>query len=118
MDQAEYLLGDAKYVRDPWQGQFVKRDMNAVLETLAAALNDELQYAFAPAFGTHTKEWRDIEMYSAMKRVVAQASSRFTVGLPLCKLSSCNVPNYAETMKVATKDTSGPLRAGCSSTSL
>lgn len=62
----------------------VKKDMNAILETLIVALEDELSFAFDSRFGT-AADWTDITLYGTMKKIVAQASSRFTVGLPMCK---------------------------------
>jgi hypothetical protein len=35
----------------------LKRDMNSVLENLAVALNNELQFCFKEKFGTKTTEW-------------------------------------------------------------
>jgi hypothetical protein len=59
--------------------------MNTVLENLMVALNDELQFCFKEHFGTNIKEWAEIDIYETMQIVIAQGSSRFTVGLPLCK---------------------------------
>ena len=73
---------------DPWQGNLVKTGMGAILETIVAGLNDELQYAFDARFGTDTEHWREIAVLETMKPLVAQAASRFTVGLPLCKYAS------------------------------
>lgn len=83
MDQARYNIGDEKFVLDPWHGWLVRRDMNAVLEKLMVALNDELKFAFDSRFGTST-DWKEFTLLKTMKSVVAQGSSRFIVGLPLC----------------------------------
>ena len=85
LDQATHTIADTKIVRDPWQGMMVKRDMNATIERLVIALDDELKFAFEARFGTETENWTEITLYGVMKKVIAQASSRFTVGLPLCK---------------------------------
>ncbi len=63
----------------------VKRDMNATLEKLMVALEDELKVAFDARFGADPVNWTEITLYGTMKKIVAQASSRFTVGLPTCK---------------------------------
>lgn len=63
----------------------LKRDMNAVLENLMVALNEELQFCFKARLGTDTKGWTELDIYETMQIVIAQGSSRFTVGLPLCK---------------------------------
>lgn len=87
MDQAHYSVGGEQYVRDPWQGGLVRSEMNAVLENLCAALNEELGVAFEQRLGTE-KEWREVGLLELMRGVVAQGSSRFTVGLPLCMFST------------------------------
>lgn len=84
VDQIEYSLGHTKYARDPWNGLMVKKDMNRVLETVMISLNEELTVAFDNQFGTNSDAWSDIQLLGTMKRIVAQGSSRFTVGLPLC----------------------------------
>ncbi|KAL4758230.1 cytochrome P450 [Aspergillus foveolatus] len=85
IDQADYSLGHSRYVADAWQGMLVKNEMNAVLENIVAALNEELGVAFDKYFGTDEENWRDVDLLEAAKLVVAQAASRFTVGLPLCR---------------------------------
>jgi hypothetical protein len=86
IDQAAHTIPNVKIVADPWQGMMVKRDMNAIIEKLVVALDDELRFAFEQRFGTETEQWTEITLYGTMKKLVAQASSRFTVGLPLCKI--------------------------------
>jgi hypothetical protein len=88
MDQAHYSVGNEKYIKDPWQGLIVRRDMNMVLERICAALNNELGFAFDQRFGTDENEWKELNVLKTMKMIVAQASSRFTVGLPLCMSST------------------------------
>ncbi len=85
MDSFDWSTGHRKYFLDPWQGMVLKRDMNAVLENLMVALNEELQFCFKARFGTDTNEWTELDIYETMQIVIAQGSSRFTVGLPLCK---------------------------------
>ncbi|MCJ1396113.1 hypothetical protein MMC18_009002 [Xylographa bjoerkii] len=98
VDQLEFHSGPHELVTDPWQGMLVKRDMNRILEKLVAVLYDELQNAFDARFGTKVNEWTEITLYETMKCIVAQGSSRFTVGLPLCRneayLTNCS--KYAD----------------------
>jgi hypothetical protein len=85
MDQAHYSAGHQDLIKDPWQGNLVRRDMNTVLEVICEALNNELGVAFEQRFPrTVGGEWKEINVWKTMRMVVAQASSRFTVGLPLC----------------------------------
>lgn len=83
-DQARWTLGHDGPIIDSWQGMLVKSDLNRVLEGICAALSDELELAFDAHFGAETETWRDIELRSVVNRAIAQANSRFTVGLPLC----------------------------------
>ena len=85
IDQIDWSTGHHKYVTDPWQGMIVKRDINRVLEKLMVALNDELGSAFDSRLGTNMRDWTEVNVLQTMKLIVAQASSRFTVGLPLCE---------------------------------
>ena len=87
IDQVYYSLGHSKYVSDPWQGNLVKQEMNSVLENIVAALNDELRVAFDAQFGSNEDEWKAVNLLETVRVIVAQAASRFTVGLPLCKLN-------------------------------
>ena len=85
LDQIEYSVGHRKYVEDAWQGGVLKRDMNPNLEAVAPVLWDEMGVAIERRFGSDTKSWKQVHLYETMKLIIAQASSRFTVSLPLCK---------------------------------
>ena len=84
IDQINYLTGNGAHISDPWQGMLVKRDLNSVLEKIGVALGDELGFAFDKRFGTDEKNWNEFNALSTMQLIVAQASGRFTYGLPLC----------------------------------
>ncbi|UKZ78724.1 hypothetical protein TrVFT333_006470 [Trichoderma virens FT-333] len=85
LDQVYYSLGHSRYVADPWQGNLVKTELNNMLESVIAALDDELRVAFDKYFGTDEDNWQTIDLSEAVKMIVAQGASRFTVGLPLCR---------------------------------
>ncbi|KAL4953557.1 cytochrome P450 [Aspergillus filifer] len=85
IDQAEYSVGHSKYIVDAWQGKLVNTEMNAALESIVAAMNDELGVAFDRWFGSDTVNWKEIDLLETVRPIVAQAASRFTVGLPLCR---------------------------------
>jgi hypothetical protein len=87
LDQATYNLGDEHYILDPWQALLVKRDLNAVLESIMVGLSSELKVALEARWGSDTEEWKEFNVLKTMKLVIAQGSSRFTVGLPLCMSS-------------------------------
>ncbi|KAI5459113.1 cytochrome P450 [Mariannaea sp. PMI_226] len=85
VDLFEWSLGTRTVIVDAWQGLLVKTDLNRALEASCAAMNDELHVAFDDYFGTDTENWKEIDLLPAAKMIVAQAASRFAVGLPLCR---------------------------------
>ncbi|KAL3421057.1 cytochrome P450 [Phlyctema vagabunda] len=85
LDKAEWTFGNAKFILNPWGGNLVRTQMGRVLENLAAAINDELKYAFDRWIGGNYNDWTEVEVMSSMKFIVAQASSRFTIGTSLCR---------------------------------
>ncbi|KAM5343521.1 hypothetical protein ACJ41O_012058 [Fusarium nematophilum] len=85
VDQVKWSLGHKKLVVDAWQGLIVKSDMNRVLENICNAMNNELHVVFDEQFGTDTENWKEIDLNATVQIIVAQAASRFTVGLPLCR---------------------------------
>ncbi|OHE96230.1 cytochrome P450 [Colletotrichum orchidophilum] len=84
VDQVYWALGHDRYVADAWQGILVKTELNAVLENICAAMNEELGVAFDKWFGTDP-EWKEIDLLESLKMVVAQAASRFTIGPGICR---------------------------------
>ena len=84
IDKAQYTAPDVEHLRNPWQGSLVKTQMNRVLESLAVAIQDELSVAFDQRFGKDP-EWKVFRLHEVGRMTIAQASGRFTVGLPLCK---------------------------------
>jgi len=85
LDQVNHLTGNGAHIVDPWQGMLVKRDLNNVLEKIVVSLKDELGFAFDEHFGTDEEDWNEFNVLTTMQMIVAQASGRFTYGLPLCK---------------------------------
>ena len=85
------FLGHDKYITDPWQGVLVKSDLNKALDIIVLAMNDELKYAFDTRFGTDTARWRELDHVETIRIIIAQAASRFTIGLPLYKRCHVNL---------------------------
>lgn len=86
VDMARWSMGHEKIVVDAWQGMIVKTDLNKILETICEAMNNELGFVFDEKFGTDTENWKELDLIPTIQLVVAQAASRFTVGLPLCTI--------------------------------
>ncbi|KAI1175261.1 cytochrome P450 [Nemania sp. FL0916] len=78
--QPYYGFGHNKFANDPWTGLLVKTDLNAVLENVCEAMNDELGIAIDSHFGTDTKAWKEITLMPTIRMIVAQAATRFTLG--------------------------------------
>ncbi|KAI1192633.1 cytochrome P450 [Nemania serpens] len=78
--QPYYGFGHDKFATDPWGGLLVKTDLNAVLENVCEAMNDELGLAIDSHFGTDVKAWKDIDLMPTIRMIVAQAATRFTIG--------------------------------------
>ncbi|KAK8127372.1 hypothetical protein PG984_008480 [Apiospora sp. TS-2023a] len=85
INQLGYSLGDDKYATDRWNGLVVRSKMNTVLERICGDMNEELRYALDTRLGSDENEWKEIDLLHTVRLVVAQAASRFTVGLPLCR---------------------------------
>ena len=92
IDSADYTVPFHEVITDPWQGHLVKTDIMKVLEKLAVGLADELDVSLGRHFGTDSTNWKDLKLWTVLERVIAQASGRFTVGLPLCEFHH---PEYA-----------------------
>ncbi|KAI0023348.1 cytochrome P450 [Xylariomycetidae sp. FL0641] len=92
--QPYYSLGHDKFGLDPWGGNLVKTELNSAMDNVCAAMNDELDVAIETHFGTDTEQWKDIDLYPAARMIVAQASSRFTLGDSPVGLSLCRNPEY------------------------
>lgn len=87
IDKGDWNSGSANYIQNPWQAHIVKRDVNRSLETLMIGMNEELAFAIDEHFGMKTEVWTELDVYESMRWIVAQASSRFTVSLPMCEYS-------------------------------
>lgn len=61
------------------------KQLTVVLESIAEGLNEDLMVAFDRYFGKDTTTWKEVELFPVLRNVIAQAASRFTVGLPLCR---------------------------------
>lgn len=83
MSAAGWIFGNKRIV-DTVQALILKTMLNRVLGDISGALYDELQIAIDAQFGFDTTNWKTIDLVPAMREIVAQASSRIMVGLPLC----------------------------------
>ncbi|RDL32692.1 Cytochrome P450 [Venustampulla echinocandica] len=84
-NHSTYSLGHSRYWGDGWQFSLVKTQLNDILSTLIPAVQDELHHAMPKYFGTETQSWKEIDVGTSVQMLVGQTSSRFNVGLPLCR---------------------------------
>lgn len=86
IDQPYYSLGHVKYLRDSYQGQLVKK---FDLERMGSSIWDEMGVAFKRWVDeegeTDVEGWKELDVEKTVRMIIAQITSRFTVGLPLCK---------------------------------
>ncbi|KFY18173.1 hypothetical protein V492_00108 [Pseudogymnoascus sp. VKM F-4246] len=85
LNQAVYTTGDVNVIRNPWQAGLIRTQMLPLIEPIIASLDDELKISIDEKFGMNETEWRELDLYEMIRIVIAQGSSRFTVGIPLCR---------------------------------
>ncbi|CAN8106458.1 unnamed protein product [Discula destructiva] len=83
--QLKYSLGHEKYKADMWPGLLVKTGLNAILETVAVDVDDELSSALDTYFGSDVESWREVNLLQASRAIMGQVAARFVVGFPLCR---------------------------------
>lgn len=82
------VLGDDIHMTDTWPGGLIKTDLIKSLDFILPVTKEELEYAIDIHFGKSEK-WTELPL-DTLRTVVAQAASRYTVGLPLCELKVSN----------------------------
>ncbi|KAM7207919.1 cytochrome p450 [Naviculisporaceae sp. PSN 640] len=86
MDQPYYSLGHAKYLGDSYQGELVKK---FDLERMGESIWDEMGFAFRRWIDeegeTDRDGWKELDVEKTVRMIIAQITSRFIVGLPLCR---------------------------------
>ncbi|KLJ10247.1 hypothetical protein EMPG_14360 [Blastomyces silverae] len=84
LDQIDWAADHHKYVTDAWLTPILNRDVNRNLDGYLPPLGEEVQNAVERRI-PNGDEWTEIPLWDTMKLVIAQVSSQFTVGEPLCK---------------------------------
>jgi hypothetical protein len=81
----DYVLLDPKMARNPIQEVIVRRHLTRSLGSLISEIEEELAVGVTRYWGHDTENWAEVEVFSTMNKVVARASNRIFVGLPLCE---------------------------------
>ncbi|EEQ85057.1 cytochrome P450 [Blastomyces dermatitidis ER-3] len=84
LDQIDWAADHHKYVTDAWLTPILNRDVNRNLDRYLPPLGKEVQNAVERRI-PNKGEWAEIPLWDTMKLVIAQISSQFTVGEPLCR---------------------------------
>jgi hypothetical protein len=85
MFQLSHSLGDEKYMIDTWPHLLARRVLTQELDDHLMAVHEELQAAMDTNLGMDTENWKTLNVLETVRMIVGQASSRFNVGLPLCR---------------------------------
>lgn len=92
--QLDYSLGH-KFAYDAWQGVLIKTDLNAVLETMASIMIEQVGPAIDNCFGMETEEWKELDLFPACRMITGKVVMGFQVGdsaegRKLCGFTLCN----------------------------
>jgi len=82
--QADYTFSDTKIIRQPHHEHIIKTDLLRQLGNLTMDIMDELSASFDETWGLDTEEWKTVGVFENMRAIIARASNRIFVGLPLC----------------------------------
>jgi hypothetical protein len=64
--------------------QVMKRDLTRRINTLTQEIWEELEDAFVQQWGTDTSEWKEVNVFDTVARILARTSNRVLVGKELC----------------------------------
>lgn len=87
MLQARWTLGDPKYILETWPRSLLRAGLLRI-DPLIQKFQDGLDNSIQRRFGSNTNEWREVNLYNAVKAIITQASARYLVGYPLCTVPS------------------------------
>ncbi|OJD19737.1 hypothetical protein AJ78_00360 [Emergomyces pasteurianus Ep9510] len=84
LDQIDWAADHHKYVTDSWLAPILNRDINRNLDRYLGPLGEEMRNAVERRI-PNQNEWAEIPLWDTLKLLIAQGSSQFTVGEPLCR---------------------------------
>ncbi|TID17437.1 hypothetical protein E2P81_ATG08009 [Venturia nashicola] len=80
-----YAFTDPTLLKDPFHEHVVRKSLSRRIGPLIPDLYDEISCALDDTWGTDTENWKEICIFENMMKVIARASNRVFVGLPLCR---------------------------------
>ncbi|PPQ74372.1 hypothetical protein CVT26_000690 [Gymnopilus dilepis] len=84
MLQAKYTVGKA-FHSDPWHANFLRAPLTKYLSHQHEAIKEEVFSAARDVFQTVGPDGFQLAAHDIAKKIIARASSRMFVGLPLCR---------------------------------
>ncbi|KAI6165104.1 cytochrome P450 [Pisolithus thermaeus] len=72
---------------NPYHFSIIKTQLNRKLATLCPIIEDEISVTLSEMFSSQGDGWKPVVALTAIRKVVARASNRIFVGLPLCRNS-------------------------------
>lgn len=85
MLQSKYTFPIAKMADRPHHAHVVKTDLTRKLGSLSGEIWTELSAALDEHWGADTEEWKEVNVFQTMLRVVTRTSNRVFVGERMCK---------------------------------
>ena len=74
---------------NPIHEGIIRRELKGQLNALTADMMDEVGYAMDDIWGLKNDDWKPVNLDQTLKTIVARASNRVLVGLPLCEYCVC-----------------------------
>jgi hypothetical protein len=70
---------------DPFHEETIKHELTRRLGSLTMDIMDKLGTSFDEIWGTNTVDWQEVCVFTTLMQIIARASNRVFVGLPLCR---------------------------------
>lgn len=80
-----YAFTHPKILKEPFHEHVVHRNMGKRVGELVMDLWDEVGSALDETWGQDSQEWKEICVFENMMHIIARASNRVFIGLPLCR---------------------------------
>lgn len=82
--QTQYTFPIPKMSEKPHHVQVIKTDLTRKLSALTEEIWSELSVAFDEHWGSDTEEWKEVNVFQTMIRIVTRTSNRLFVGPEMC----------------------------------
>ncbi|KAM7183332.1 Cytochrome P450 [Naviculisporaceae sp. PSN 640] len=83
--QIPHSLGHDKYMLETWAVDTSRFVLTQDLERFLEPVREELELAIDSLLGKGEDNWKSLDLFDTVRRIVNQAGSRFVVGAPLCR---------------------------------